>query len=854
MRYWIVCLGLLLSHLLSAQVMIPNYPDSIFSTYYHQRWSHFKTLPRTNGDIIFLGNSITDGAEWSELFRNTSIKNRGISGDISAGVLHRLNEVATRHPSKIFLLIGANDLARGTHTDSITKNIFLIVDYLHQYTPATRLYVQSLLPVNDTFHLFQGHTNKGDSIVRINSMLANLQIEHHFTYIPMHDFFCNGSGKMDTRYTNDGLHLKGDGYLLWKHLILPNIRDVAPKPSLLPLPQKIVWNDGFFPLYKCTSINFANDSLQKTATMISDFIQKNSFASDVKFNEAFASFPIELKITEKRVGIENDEGYHLAVRNDKIVIEAVTLHGLFNSVQTFKQLVRDELVDCCDIEDYPAYSWRGYMVDVGRNYQSMDLLKQQIDAMSDYKLNVFHFHTTEDIAWRIAVDGFPQLTVPNTMQRNPGAWYAKDDILELIQYCKDRFITFVPEIDMPGHAAAFERAMHVTMQSDSGMKIVTQILTNLCRQYPFEYIHIGGDEVKISNASFLSTMTALLNKLGKKTIGWSPGGNLDSSAIRQLWMGGENLLTRKGFLYIDSRHLYINHMDPFESVVTLFFRQLGSVTQGSAAVLGAELCLWHDRNVLREEDLLKQNPIYPAMLTFAERAWLGGGNSTWTATIGDSSSAGYTSFKQFETRLLDQKKQRFSAKPFPYVKQTNIIWNYYGPFLNKGNLSASFPIEQTKGEKEKTSFQSVGATQVLRHWWSPLVKGVLNTPVENTTWYATTQLWCDADTVMPFWIGFDNISRSYATDSPDKNTWDSRHSWIKVNGNLVAPPVWKHAGLKGDLSVPLVDEGYEYRSPTMIRLHSGWNHVMVKLPIGRFQANDFGNPVKWMFTFSEVEP
>ena len=98
-----------------AQVGLPVYPDSIFSAYYHQRLMHFQSLPQTNGDIIFVGNSITDGGEWSELFNDLKIKNRGISGDVTAGVIHRLDEIARRKPAKVFLQIGTNDLASVIH-------------------------------------------------------------------------------------------------------------------------------------------------------------------------------------------------------------------------------------------------------------------------------------------------------------------------------------------------------------------------------------------------------------------------------------------------------------------------------------------------------------------------------------------------------------------------------------------------------------------------------------------------------------------------------------------------------------------------------------------------------------------
>ncbi len=125
---------------LVAQVVLPQHPDSLFSTYYHQRVTLFKSLPQTKGDIIFVGNSITDGGEWSELFNDLKIKNRGISGDITAGVISRIDEVSNRKPSKVFLMIGVNDLARNTAPDSIVKNIFIIADYIHQQTPATKLY------------------------------------------------------------------------------------------------------------------------------------------------------------------------------------------------------------------------------------------------------------------------------------------------------------------------------------------------------------------------------------------------------------------------------------------------------------------------------------------------------------------------------------------------------------------------------------------------------------------------------------------------------------------------------------------------------------------------------------------
>ena len=129
--FCIPLLGISLSGI--SQVVLPTYPDSIFNTYYHQRYSLFKSMPNANAtisnaaasvskrDIIFLGNSINDGSEWYELFNDIRIKNRGISGDMTPGILHRLKEVTNRKPAKVFLMIGINDLGRGVSPDSVVK-------------------------------------------------------------------------------------------------------------------------------------------------------------------------------------------------------------------------------------------------------------------------------------------------------------------------------------------------------------------------------------------------------------------------------------------------------------------------------------------------------------------------------------------------------------------------------------------------------------------------------------------------------------------------------------------------------------------------------------------------------------
>lgn len=837
-----------------AQLKIPNFPDSLFPTYYWQRVTHFKTLPQAKNEIIFLGNSITDGAEWSELFADIHVKNRGISGDITAGVINRLSEVTDRKPKKIFLLIGVNDLSKNISADSALKNIFFIAEYVRQQSPATKLFVQSILPVNNFFGKFNTHTNKGALILTINKELFNNAALHHYTFIDLFPYFSDADGKLSKQFTNDGLHLLGDGYMLWKHIIYPYVYDLQQMPSLIPMPILLKWRDGLFPIYKCKNIVAKkSDGLLKEAELLQSIFSEFGYSVIVSEKLANDEPFIQFELDNKKITSDNKEAYQLEITSNKILLTAVTAHGIFNGIQTLRQLMRDGvMIDNCIISDSPAFSWRGYMIDVGRNYMTVDLLKQQIEMLSRYKFNVFHFHSTEDIAWRFEIKQYPQLTAPETMLRNKGLYYTQNEIKDLIQFCKNRYITFVPEIDIPGHSAAFKRAMKTDMQSDSGIVYLKNILKEICTTYDIDYLHIGADEVKITNSNFIPEMTNYIEGFGKKVIGWQPGGNFTDNTLRQLWMDDNaHTSANTNIKFIDSRHLYLNHIDPLEAVTTIFNRKIGDKNKGDNSLLGGEICMWNDRAAATGEDILKMNPVYPGMLAFSERSWRGGGQSGWIANISDGDIKGV---KEFEKRLVDQKKIFFNDLPFTYVKQSDIVWNLFGPFNNDGDLSKKFEpeIEQKKLNLLKRYKQVIGGTIVLRHWWAPLIKGAIDSAKENTTWYAATKIWSDEAGEKLFWVGFNNISRSPATDSPPAYEWNNKGDAVWVNGNLIDPPNWKRAGQKGNSEIPLIDEGYEYREPTKIFLQQGWNDILIKAPIGSFKGKDWQNPVKWMFTFVEV--
>lgn len=197
-----------------------------YSTFHEQRRTLFELLPTSSQDIIFLGNSITNGGEWSELFNDCHVKNRGISGDISIGIYERLETIIKGKPAKIFLMIGINDIALGVEADSIIFNMNLIVDKIKSESPDTRIYLQSILPVSDEFNMFSGHSSRGHVVKEVNEQLKTLAVKKMVTYIDLYSSFINReTGKISSKYTNDGLHLLGEGYLLWRDIVWPYVKE-----------------------------------------------------------------------------------------------------------------------------------------------------------------------------------------------------------------------------------------------------------------------------------------------------------------------------------------------------------------------------------------------------------------------------------------------------------------------------------------------------------------------------------------------------------------------------------------------------------------------------------------------------
>src|SRR5690606_22187571 len=158
--------------------------------------------------------------------------------------------------------------------------------------------------------------------------------------------------------------------------------------------------------------------------------------------------------------------------------------GIFYGVQTLRQFdLSNKQVQFVRIQDEPAFSWRAFLLDVGRNYQPLSMLKEQIDVIAQYKLNVLHFHFTEVIAWRLESQEYACLSDASVMTRWAGDFYTEKGFKELIDYCQEHHIMLFPEIDMPGHRAAFNRFFRVDMQYDSGMMYIKEPLQEFADNY-----------------------------------------------------------------------------------------------------------------------------------------------------------------------------------------------------------------------------------------------------------------------------------------------------------------------------------------------------------------------------------
>ena len=566
--------------------------------------------------------------------------------------------------------------------------------------------------------------------------------------------------------------------------------------------------------------------------------------------------------------INPDEAYRLQITLDSVIIESTTHKGIFWARQTLAQIVESsdgETIPSLKITDWPAFRIRGFMHDIGRSYMSVDEIKKHIRLLSKYKINTFHWHLTENQGWRLESKVFPQLNDSIHFERHHGQFYTIAEAHEIAEYCREHNMLLIPEIDMPGHSAAFVRAMGVDMQSKKGMEILKQLMTEICTEvFPdAPYIHIGTDEVEFTNPTFVPEMVTHIRAMDKKVISWNPGWNYQPGEIDMTQLWSYRGKAQPGIPAIDSRFHYINHFDAFADIVALFNSRIANVEQGSDDIAGGIMAIWTDRILPNDEQILLQNNFYPSMLAFAERAWLGGGSEYFdkngTNLPTDEDDTVFKDFADFENRMLWHKNHTFANEPFAYVRQTNVRWRITDAFPNEGDLLKSFPPETEIAENYNyngdtfSSKEAVGAGIYLRHVWGKLVPTFYPEPQENHTAYAYTYVYSPKAQTVGLWASTQDYSRSEADLAPPQGKWDYRESRIFVNDKEVDPPVWENTHTQKSNEITLKNENFQARPPISVELNKGWNKVFLKLPVGKFSTPEV-RLQKWMFTFVFVTP
>lgn len=235
------------------------------------------------------------------------------------------------------------------------------------------------------------------------------------------------------------------------------------------------------------------------------------------------------------------------------------------------------------------------MHDVGRSFIPIDDLKKEIALLSSFKINTFHWHLTENQAWRLESRLYPQLNAAQNMQREKGKFYTLDEARDLVEFCRKHHVLLIPEIDMPGHSAAFERTFGFGMQTAEGKRIMKDIITEACTAFDVPYLHIGTDEVAFTDPQFVPEMVAFVRSKGKKVISWNPGWQYKPGEIDMTQLWSYRGTAQPGIPAIDCRFHYANHFDNYADLVALFNSRIYNQPVGSEDLAGCIVAFWNDR-------------------------------------------------------------------------------------------------------------------------------------------------------------------------------------------------------------------------------------------------------------------
>jgi hexosaminidase len=372
----------------------------------------------------------------------------------------------------------------------------------------------------------------------------------------------------------------------------------CPEAGIIPAPEQMQLRQGCFTISQATKIIIPpeGDEILSIGRLLAEAIHAATDCDiQLELNSASNAQVANIRLTldPSKTVLLGDEGYELTVTPNSIALEAVQPAGLFYGVQTIRQLLPFEgeggrVIPCVEIVDKPRFPWRGMLLDCCRHFMSKDFVKEYIDLLAYHKMNILHWHLTEDQGWRIEIKGYPKLTEVGGWRTYEdgiryGGFYTQDEIREVVEYARRRYVQVIPEIELPGHSVASLAAYPehsctggpFSVETNWGVhkdvycagkeqtfQFLEDVLTEVIELFPAPYVHVGGDEcpkdrwkgctdcqARIAaeglkdehelQSYFIRRIEKFLLSKGRRLIGWDEilEGGLDPGAPVQWWRG-----------------------------------------------------------------------------------------------------------------------------------------------------------------------------------------------------------------------------------------------------------------------------------------------------------------------------
>ena len=447
--------------------------------------------------------------------------------------------------------------------------------------------------------------------------------------------------------------------------------------NLMPKPQKLTLQEGRLVLDSLFQVIIPENATGRVQIAATKFIRRltNRTGLFVKYG-----FPVYTQNNQKnaivihynregKLQLYEDESYKIKISSKHINIYAETDIGVIYALETLLQLLDNNnnvyFFQNMNIEDKPAFTWRGLMIDAARHFQPLAVIKRNLDAMLVAKLNTFHWHLSDDQGFRIEIKKYPQLTE----KASDRLFYTQTQIKDVVQYAAERGIRVIPEIDIPGHATALLTAFpeiasqkqHYRLERNAGIfdptldptnpktyVVLNQIFKEISGLFPFEYVHIGGDEnegkqwdanpdiqdfmkrkgIKTNHelqTYFNVRLQKILNRYHKKLMGWEEimTEQMPKTALIHVWRGksGESLTktVKNGYNAVLSNGFYIDLMLPASAhyKTQLIPKNAKLTTEEKKRILGGETTMWSELVT----PLTIDSRIWPRTLAIGERLW-----------------------------------------------------------------------------------------------------------------------------------------------------------------------------------------------------------------------------------------